>query len=58
LTRWKKDEKEFDVSVSNSRYGSMICRVPKPVLELLGDPSEIKFIVHGKKIEVIAGGKK
>lgn len=58
MTRWKKNEKEFDVRVTNDRSGSMICRVPKPILEMLGNPNGLKFEVHGNKIIVIAGDKK
>jgi hypothetical protein len=58
LTRWKKDETEFDVKLTNDYAGSIICRVPKPVIEMLGKPESIKFEIHGKKIEVVAGEKK
>jgi len=58
LTRWKKDEKEFGVKLTNDRSGSIICRVPKPIVELLGEPEGIKFVIAGKKVVVEAGSKK
>jgi len=58
LTRWKKDEKEFEVKLTDDYAGSIICRVPKPILEILGKPSGIKFVIQGKKIVVVAGDKK
>jgi hypothetical protein len=58
LTRWKKDETEFSVNLSDDGSGSIICRVPKPILEMLGQPSGIKFVIQGKKITVVAGDKK
>jgi len=58
LTRWKKDEKEFAVNLIDDSSGSVICRVPKPILKILGQPSGIKFVIKGKKIVVVAGDKK
>lgn len=58
MTRWKKDEKEFGVSLNNDNAGSQICRIPKPIVDLLGKPDGIKFLIRGKKITVVAGKKK
>jgi len=58
LTRWKKDEKEFDVKITDDGKNSFICRVPKPILKFLGQPSGIRFVIQGKKIIVVAGDKK
>ncbi|MDE1829230.1 MAG: hypothetical protein KGI25_02795 [Thaumarchaeota archaeon] len=52
MTRWKKDEKEFDVKLTFDGTNSWVCRVPKPILEKLGMPEKIKFVLEGKKIEV------
>jgi len=61
LTRWKKDAKEFDVRLSKSKNKggsqSKICRVPKPIIDRLHDPSSIKFVIDGRKIIVKAGEK-
>ena len=58
MTRWKKDAKEFAVKLTNDYAGSIICRVPKPIVEMLGNPSGLTFEVHGTKISVVAGDKK
>lgn len=58
MTRWKKNEKEFGVSLNNDNAGSLICRIPKPIVDLLGKPEGIKFLIQGKRIVVIAGDKK
>ena len=58
MGRWKKDERKFDMSLSKDGSGSIICRVPKPILEILGNPNSIKFEILGKKIVVLAGEKK
>ncbi len=50
LTRWKKDETEFTVSLNLDESRGAICIVPKPIVEKLGNPDKIKFILSGKKI--------
>jgi hypothetical protein len=52
MPKWKKDETEFEVSVSsNPRRGSQV-NIPKPILDRLGNPSRVKFVVKGKRIEI------
>jgi hypothetical protein len=53
LTRWKKDEKEFGVKLTFDGRNSMVCRIPKPILDLLGNPEGIKFTIKGKTIVVM-----
>lgn len=55
MTRWKKDETVFAVSVSSNGH-TRSCRLPKPVLELLGDPDTVSFVVDGGDVRVVAGG--
>jgi hypothetical protein len=56
VPRWKKDEKEFKVSLTYHQQRGCQTYLPKPVLELLGNPNSIKFIVkNNKKIEVEPG---
>jgi hypothetical protein len=55
--RWKKDAKEFVVGVNfveNRGYSSSI---PKPIIEKLGDPDMIKFVVSddNKSIQLVSG---
>jgi len=56
LTRWKKDEKKFEVKLTDDYSGSIYCRVPKPIIERLGNPEKIKFEIIRKRIIVNAGG--
>jgi len=58
LTRWKKDVKEFEVKLTDDYSGSIYCRVPKPIIEKLGNPERIKFEILRKNIIVNAGEKK
>jgi hypothetical protein len=55
--RWKKDAKEFVVGVNfveNRGYSSSI---PKPIIEKLGDPNMIKFVVSddNNSIQLVSG---
>jgi len=55
--RWKKDAKEFVVGVNfveNRGYSSSI---PKPIIEKLGDPNMIKFVVNEENntIQLVSG---
>ncbi len=52
MTRWKKDETEFTVSLNLDESRGAICIVPKPIVEKLGNPKKIKFVIRGKGIMV------
>jgi len=54
MTRWKKNETEFPVSLSFDGTNSKRCRIPKPIIEFLGDPEKLKFVIRGKGIIVTA----
>lgn len=57
--RYAKDAMEFNASLSKSKNRdgsiSLICRVPKPIVDRLGSPDSIKFVISGKKILLEAG---
>ena len=55
MPKWKKDETEFTVSLGQNDVKGYWCTVPKPIVELLGEPEKLIFSVEGKKIEVKAG---
>ncbi len=52
MPKWKKDETEFTVSVNDDGNGSHVCRIPKPIIEKLGKPNKIKFMVKNDKIGI------
>lgn len=56
MPKWKKDATEFEVHVTKHETRGSQAYLPKPVMEMLGDPDTIKFVVKGKHIEVEAGG--
>ncbi len=56
MPKWKKDETEFPVSVGFNEVKGYWVTVPKPIIEFLGKPDRITFLIKGKtKVEVIAG---
>lgn len=52
MPKWSKDAKEFEVNVHYSDDKGTQVRIPKPILELMGKPDKITFVILGKKIEV------
>ena len=57
MPRWKKGQKEFTVSVTYHEHRGYQSYLPRPIMEMLGNPKAIKFIVKNNngKIEVEAG---
>jgi hypothetical protein len=56
MPKWRKDEKEFKVSVTYHEHRGCQTYLPKPIIEMLGNPESIKFIVKkNSKIEVESG---
>ena len=55
LPKWKKDAKEFTVSVNYNEDRGYQSSIPKPIIEALGDPESITFEINGKKISVRSG---
>ena len=57
MPKWNKDAKEFEVSIHyDNAKGSQI-RIPKPILEKIGNPDKVKFIINGKNVTVIPSKK-
>ncbi len=53
-SKWKKDAKEFVVSVTHHETRGHQTYVPKPVMEKLGNPDALKFVMLDHKVEVHA----
>jgi hypothetical protein len=52
MPKWKKDQIEFPVTVSSHETRGFQAYIPKPLMEILGNPKSIKFVIHGKEIHV------
>ncbi|HEY7082734.1 MAG TPA: hypothetical protein VH500_23835 [Nitrososphaeraceae archaeon] len=56
MPKWKTDETEFKVSVTYHQHRGYQAYIPKPIMEMLGNPKSIKFIIKGnKRIELRIG---
>ena len=56
-TRWAKNQMEFTVKLNHDESRGCIAIIPKPIVEQLGKPTGIKFVVDGNDISVTAGEK-
>ena len=52
MPKWKEGATEFTVGVGYSENRGYACTIPKPVIEVLGDPEKITFVIKGKKVEI------
>ncbi len=52
MPKWKKDATEFNVSINDDGNGSHLCRIPKPIMIMLGQPDNLTFHVKNKKIVI------
>ncbi len=53
MPKWKKDATEFSIRVSYHETRGYQAYLPRPIMEKLGDPEHIKFILKKRnKIEV------
>ena len=52
MPKWKKDATEFTVGVNYHPTRGAACTIPKPITELLGNPTSITFEVKGKRVDV------
>jgi hypothetical protein len=56
LPKWKKDADHFTVSVNHNKTRGYQSSIPKPVIEILGNPDKITFVIKPKKkVELVAG---
>ncbi len=54
MPKWRKDATEFTVGVNHNGVRGYQSSIPKPIMEKLGSPSTITFVIEGKKIIVKA----
>lgn len=61
VPKWKKEATEFTVSVNFHPTRGYQSSIPLPVMEKLGKPGELTFVIRGSRIEIIGrkqGGDK
>lgn len=55
MPKWKKDATVFPIGVNLNGVRGYQATIPKPVMERLGNPDIITFVLHGKRVEVVGG---
>ena len=54
MPKWKKDATEFTVSVNHNETRGYQSSIPKPVMDALGNPDRITFLIRPKqKVELV-----
>ncbi len=53
MPKWKKDATEFIVKVGHHEIRGEQIYIPKPIVEKLGKPDRIKFVIHGKNVSIV-----
>jgi hypothetical protein len=57
MPKWKKDAREFTVSVSFHEVRGYAATIPKPVMAHLAHPKRLRFILKREKVEIRAASK-
>ena len=57
MPKWKKDTKEFEVGVNYVENRGASSSIPKPIIEMLGNPESIKFLVKENNEVALVSGK-
>lgn len=52
MPKWSKDATEFEVSVHYDEEKGSQVRIPKPILEKIGNPEKITFVISGKDVKI------
>ncbi|MGA7900833.1 MAG: hypothetical protein WCA39_18460 [Nitrososphaeraceae archaeon] len=57
MGKWKKDAKEFAVGVNYVEDRGYSSSIPKPIMDKLGNPDSLKFIIRDDKTIQLVPGK-
>jgi hypothetical protein len=57
MGKWKKDAKEFVVGVNYVERRGCASAIPKPIIDILGKPDKIKFVINedDNSVQLISG---
>ena len=59
LPKWKKGATHFTVGVNRNGKRGYQSTVPMPIMELLGNPDKITFVIKPKnRVEIVATSEK
>ncbi|MDN5869039.1 MAG: hypothetical protein L0H55_16770, partial [Candidatus Nitrosocosmicus sp.] len=52
VPKWKNDAKEFEVGINYVEGRGYSSSIPKPIIEKLGNPKRLKFVVNDNDIKL------
>ena len=58
LPKWKKDAKEFTVSVNYNEDRGYQSSIPKPIMDALGEPDRVTFVISGDTVTISPAKRK
>lgn len=53
MPKWKKDAKEFTVSVNYNESRGYQSSIPKPIMDALGSPEAVTFVINGDQVKLM-----
>lgn len=56
MPKWKKDAKEFTVSVNFNQARGYQSSIPKPIMDVLGSPDSVTFVINGNQVKLVPSG--
>ena len=54
MPKWKEGATEFTVGVGYSENRGYACTIPRPIIEALGEPDRITFMIKGERVEIVS----
>jgi hypothetical protein len=57
MPKWKKDATEFVVGVNYMKDRGYQSSIPKPIMDKLGKPNSLKFVINDDKTIQLVSGK-
>ena len=56
MPKWKKNATHFTVGVNHNKDRGYQSSIPIPVMDFLGNPDKITFVIKAKnRVEIVAG---
>lgn len=53
MPKWKKNAKKFTVSVNYNELRGYQSSIPKPIMDVLGEPNAVTFVINGTQVKLM-----
>jgi hypothetical protein len=54
MPKWSKGARAFVVTLDCYKNRGCKAQVPRPIMEMLGQPKKLRYVVKGNKVEIEA----